>query len=455
MSEQSDPKLNVTSLYQRRNMILAVTWICRVLVGGLFIFSGIVKGIDPWGTIYKFNEYLGAWGYDSWRALNVSGVFLLCLLEFLTGFCLLFGCFRRSAPVVAVLIMAFMLPLTLWLAVKNPISDCGCFGDALKLSNWQTFYKNIIITIGAVWLLFYNSRGRCLINPYLQWIALVASGAYIFAIEWLGYYYQPLIDFRPYKIGTELVDLDETGEEDSDEDDYLRFVYEKNGERKEYGIDDELPGEDSGWTFVERYYAFPEDSDAPMAFPHPGKVHTKNLRLFSEDGREDLTEEVIGSGRQLIMMIPNLSEIPAAKTWKINSLYDWCLENDIEMLATVGGNPYEIAQWKDISLAEYPVYTSDDTSIEEVVRGNPAIVYVEDGIIRWKCALNAIDIDDFQQENLNSDPMQFAHDNNRILWNLSWIYLAVVVFLIFLTFFPGLIKKIVRPLKNHEKKNAR
>lgn len=429
--------------------ILAVTWLMRIFIGALFIFSGFTKAIDVWGTVYKFNEYFSVWGYEIWDSLNLVGVFVLCLAEFLTGFCLLFGCFRRTAPVLAVLIMAFMLPLTLWLAIKNPVSDCGCFGDALKLTNWQTFYKNVVITVGAVWLLIFNRRCINLINPYLQWFAVLATSIYLLAIAWIGYTYQPLIDFRPYKVGTELVESDDTAE--IDEDDYLRFVYERDGQRHEFTIDDELPDEEDGWTFVERYYALPEDQEAKVVQPDFGKSHLKNLRLFSEDGKEDLTDQVIGNGRQLILMIPKLSEISAAKTWKINSFYKWCEANDIEMIATVGGNPYEIETWKDISLAEYPIYTSDDTSIEEVVRGNPGIIYIEDGIIKWKSSLKAIDIDDFQEEEYTNDPMSFARDNSRILTNLTWIFLAIVVFLIFLSFSPSLLMKVLR----HDNKNAR
>lgn len=439
-------------------VISIITWIMRVLVGGLFIFSGFTKGIDVWGTVFKFREYFSVWGYAVWDGLNLAGVFLLCLFEFLTGFFLLFGCFRRVAPYLALLIMAFMLPLTLWLAVKNPISDCGCFGDALKLSNWETFYKNLIITAGSVWLVVYNRKAICLITPYLQWIGTFVAGAYILAISLIGYYYQPLIDFRPYKIGTPLVEMENVDEaqeeEETDEDDYLRFVYEKDGERKEFGIDDELPDEEDGWTFVERYYAPGGEDLSKMAQPEFDKSDERNLRLYSEDGHDDVTEEVIGNGRQLILMIPVISEVSAAKTWKINSFYDWCNANGIEMLATVGGNPMEIERWKDISLAEYPIYTSDDTSIEEVVRGNPGIVYIENGIIKWKSSLKAINIDDFQEEAVTSNPMSFARDNRRILLNLTWILIGVTAVLVFLSFSPRILNMLIKnPFKTSANKN--
>lgn len=426
-----------------------LTWLMRFAVGGLFIFSGFTKGVDVWGTIFKFHEYFSVWGYEVWDALVVSGVFLLCLLEFITGVFIFLGCFRRTAPIFALLIMAVMLPLTLWLAIANPISDCGCFGDALKLSNWATFYKNVALTLGAVWLVIYNRKAPALINPYIQWIAVVAAGLFLLLVALIGYFYQPLIDFRPYKVGTELVDHDESADSMDDAgDQYLRFVYEKNGVKKEFGIDDELPDEDDGWKFVTRYYV---EGDPDMEFPSmpapkedSEKDDEKNIRFFSDDGFEDLTEDVIGYGRQLILMIPVLSEVNPAKTWKINSLYEWCKDNDIEMLAAVGGSPNEIKEWKDISLAEYPIYTSDDTSIKEVVRGNPGVVYVEDGIIRWKSSLAAVNIDDFQDPEVSTDPMNFARDDARILWTLSLIFVCVMIGLIILSYSPKVLMMLFR-----------
>lgn len=427
----------------------AITWTVRILIGALFVFSGMSKGIDPWGTIYKFSEYYGAMGFTVWAALNVAGVFFLCLLEFLTGVFLITGCFRNATPIVGAAIMAFMLPLTLWLAISNPISDCGCFGDALHLSNWATFWKNVIISAGVVWLLFYNRKFGWLVTPYLQWIASVASGIYFIAIAFLGYYYQPLVDFRPYKIGTSLITDDAESHAD-DEADYIVFIYEKEGVKHEFTIDDELPDEEDGWKFIERTIKTSEETPDSGKAAASTSTKGKNIRFFSEDGEEDMTDSAITEGRMLILMIPSLSEVPAAKTWKINSLYEWCRKNDIDMIATVGGNPSEIEYWKDIALPEYPIYTSDDTAIEEVVRGNPALVYLDGGIIKWKSSLKAIDIDDFLSPETSTDPANFARDNGKILLNLTSIYLLVMIALVAFSFSPRLSRLVFRKGKHQD-----
>lgn len=400
-------------------------------MGGVFIFSGISKGLDVWGTIFKFGDYAAALGISVWEAINVVGVFFLCMFEFLTGVFLLLGCFRRWAPIFAALIMAFMLPLTFWVATANPIADCGCFGDAFKISNWATFWKNVVLTLMIIWLLIYNKKSNWAITPYLQWIAAVVSGIYFLLIAWLGYYYQPLVDFRPYPEGEIFLVAD--GDSDDNEDENLIFVYEKDGVKKEFRIDDELPDEEDGWNFVEKRVQ-PQEAAAP----EPGTEARadeakKTIRIWSEDGAEDVTAELAQAPKVLYLMIPKMQEVQPAKTWRINSLYRWCEKNGIKMVAVVGGNPSDIAAWKDLSQAQYPIYTADDTAIEEVVRGNPGVVYVENNVIVWKSSLRSIDVEDFEQADTGSDPKAFSRDNHQILTNLTLFYVIIMALLMLLS----------------------
>lgn len=411
--------------------ISLVTWLFRIIIGGVFIFSGFAKAIDPWGTLYKVNDYLGVMSLSLWPNLVLVGVFGLCALEFMTGIFLLFGCFRRSGTILASIIMAFMLPLTFWIAISDPVADCGCFGDALVISNWATFWKNVALTAGIVWLLKYNKLSLCLITPALQWIAFVVSGLFILTIEFLGYLSQPLIDFRSYKVGEQLVDYNSVA---SDVPQYL-FIYEKDGERAEFGENDVLPDESDGWTFVDR-----KEITTDVAKSSVEKAgESKNLRIWSKGGEDDDTEDaIVREGKELIIMMPDLKAVSPATTWKLNSLYEWSLKNNITMIAVVSGSPEEIANWEDLSMASYPIYTADDTQIKEVVRGNPGVVYLENGNVVWKSTLYAINIDDFLQPNTTYDARNFSVDNGRILRNCIYIYLIVLGVLIVLSFTPRL-----------------
>ena len=409
----------------------AVTWVMRIIVGGVFIFSGFVKAIDPWGTLYKFYDYLAAMSLDIWPNLVLVGAFALCAAEFLCGVFLLMGCFRKSTAIFAAAIMCVMLPLTLWIAMTNPVADCGCFGDAYVISNWETFWKNVALSVCIIWLAIYNRKCHWLITPALQWLAFVAAGLFIVVVELFGYISQPLLDFRPYKAGLPLI---ESEVETSDEPEYA-FIYEKDGERKSFSIDDELPTEDSGWEFIDRI-VIPQKQDIVK-----DSGTQRRLRIWSKDGEDDVTDSaIITEGKELIIMMPDLNRVSPATTWKLNSLYEWSVKNDVEMIAVVSGTPQEIDVWEDLSMASYQIYTADDTQIKSVVRGNPGVIYLIDGVVEWKSTLTAINVDDFLSPEISHDAANFGMDNARILRNLSYIFLTVMAVLIILSFCPYLKK---------------
>ncbi|MCH5225347.1 MAG: DoxX family protein [Muribaculaceae bacterium] len=366
----------------KNQILVALTWLLRFCCGGLFIFSGFVKAIDPWGTLFKIEEYLYAFGFPLPFSLMRLGVFGLCAVEFIVGCFLALGCFRKSCPVFALLIMVFMVPLTLWVAIENPVADCGCFGDAWHLSNWATFWKNIILSAGLIYLLRFNLKAICLVSPAFQWLAVVASGLFILAIEMIGFFYQPLIDFRSYPVGSSLFATDES----------------------ESGID--------------------------------------VFDLY--DGEDKNSEALDPEGKELVVMIPKVAMVSPATTWKLNSLYEWSQENNVKMIGIVSGSQEEIEQWEDLSMAEYPLFLADDSEIKEVVRGNPGVVYLDKGHILWKSTLSAIDVDDFLDPNVSDDAATFADDNARFLRNCVAIYLIVIVFLIFISFTPRLAHLLTR-----------
>lgn len=368
----------------KETKIRLITWAFRLICGGLFIFSGFVKAIDPWGTLFKIEEYLVAFGIPLPYALLRLGVFALCSVEFVVGCFLLLGCFRKSCPIFAALIMMCMLPLTLWIAIEDPVADCGCFGDALHVSNWFSFWKNVVLSGGIIWLIRYNLKCFCLITPAFQWLAVVASGVFIVIIELIGFFYQPLIDFRDYPVGSSLFATNE-------EDDY-------------HGID-----------------------------------------VFDLESGDDRNEEAENlQGKELVVMIPKVSMVSPATTWKLNSLYEWARENDVKMIGIVSGSQEEIEQWEDLSMASYPLYLADDTAIKEVVRGNPGIVYLDNGKIVWKSTLNSIDVDDFLDPNVSGDASTFARDNARFLRNCIFVYLIVMAFLVFISFTPRMAELLTR-----------
>lgn len=411
------PPSKLHSLPSRK---IALTWLCRLLVGATFIFSGMAKADDPWGSLYKVMDYIGVMHLD-WvsPSLALAGVFLLFVLEFMTGVFLVTGSFRRFSPVMVLLFMIFMLPLTLWIAIANPVADCGCFGDAWIISNWATFWKNVGITLCGLWLLKTNRRVHWLVTPALQWILFLISASYISFIGFVGYAHQPPVDFREYKTGTPLVTPD------ASDDAHFVFIYEKAGVKREFAETDALPDEESGWKFVDRRQT--DTAIAPVQ---------RALRLWSPDGSEDVTADVAGSegDKQMVLLIPSMKEVSIATTWKINELWQWASEHDIDFIAVAPVSQEDIEEWKDISMAEYPIYTSEDTSIKEVARGNPAVVYTENGNIVWKSTLCALPSDEKLQSTTNAD-MLFT-PSLRWLESMSVIYLCIIAMLVMCSLLP-------------------
>ena len=406
--------------------VVALRWV----VGAVFIFSGFVKGIDLWGVIYKVTDYINAFGWD-WALPYVDVVAVMMpLAEFTIGFLLFIGSFRRVAVWLALAIMAFMLPLTAYVAIYDPVADCGCFGDALVISNTVTFWKNVVITLALCFLLWKNATVRSLYGPAVQWLTVVFPVVYLLVIMAVGFYEQPLIDFRPYKAGTYII-----GDNEGGLDAEYGFIYEKNGHRQRFSLYD-LP--DTTWTFVNR------EESVPDSVAGDGKV-VNQLVFF--DGDYDVASEVLPlEGDVVLLLIPDLASVNVSSTFMINEMYDSLSESGIMMICLIGGSDSDIDEWREISMADYPVYKMDDTMVKTIARGNPALVRVSDGRILWKQAMEAVNADDAQSV---EDP---AGDAMRFLIGLSVFLLLVMTALLVVNRTLLLIKFTIRLKKNRKKK---
>ncbi len=418
--------------------LLILTWLMRIAVGSVFIVSGLSKGIDPWGTYYKTSEYLTAMHIPivEWGNTVLALAFILFSVEFIIGVSLLLGCFRKAAPIMAALFMLVMLPLTLWIAISDPVADCGCFGDFLVISNWWTFIKNCFISLAVIWLLKFNTKAVSLIAPSVQWVAAVGIAAYIVIVGYIGYWQQPTVDFRPYKVGMQLFKEDDGPEY---EPRYM-FVYEKDGETRNYSEDDQLPDEDDGWKFVRREeLEFVKNEKAKVS----GHSENADFRVWSENGDEDVTESLSGYEKQLMLLVPDITDLSMATSWKINRLYDMSQKDNTEFFAVVAGSPDAIEEWRDLSSGQYPIYTAEDTSIKELARGNPALVSLVDGRIMYKSALSALRLDDENEDDIeiSTSPIGTSMTGEEALWDLSLMLLSLLGALILLSLLKGYKKK--------------
>ena len=407
-----------------------LTLLMRLTVGGVFVFSGFTKAVDPWGTTYKITDYLNAMGAGEWTDTALFIAVSLAALEFILGMLIVVGAYRRSAPVLALLMMLVMTPVTLWLAVTGAVPDCGCFGDALHLSNWATFGKNVLLLLGIVYLLVFNKSLRGIYGPAVQWVVIALSLAFVLAVAYFGYFKQPLIDYRPYPIGTKLTSMS-TIDSDEGEDEFI-FVYSKDGEEREFTIDS-LPDEEEGWEYVTRYHA---------RRPH-GKIiiqdGNNSIAIHDEEGN-DVTLDVLSDNRRnVLLLFPDLAHVGVVNSFALNELTDAAFASDVNVIGLTPATADEVNQWKDVSMASYPIYFMDDSELKMVARGNPAVVYLEDGVISWKRTLSSLDGKELPD---HLGELAQDYDADAIMTTLMFSFFAALMVLLVINRTHLLIKRL-------------
>ena len=399
---------------------LLLTTLMRLTVGGVFIFSGFTKGVDSWGTCYKITDYMNALGLTEWTGTALFVAVALAVIEFVLGVTIAVGAYRRGGPILALILLLVMTPLTLWLAVTGAVPDCGCFGDALHLSNWATFGKNVLLLLGVIYLLAFNKALRGVYGPAVQWIVLALSFAFITAIAYFGYFTQPLIDYRPYPEGTRLVSSTVEDSDESEED--FIFIYSKNGEEHEFTIDS-LPDEEDGWEFVTRYHARRPHARVIM---RNGNA-TGGIAITDEEGNDVTLDVLADSRRTVLLLFPDLPQVGVVNSFSLNELNDAALVAQADVIGLTPASTQEIEHWKDISMASYPIYNMDDSELKMIARGNPSVVYLEDGVIKWKRTLSSLD---GLEQPIELSEMGNAYHAESTLTSLMLAYLTAMIALV-------------------------
>ena len=346
----------------------------RVLIGCTFVFSGFVKAVDPLGSAYKFHDYFATWGINwlEWTTLPAS--FGLSALEFALGVCLLFGVYRKLVSWLILLFMAFMTLLTLYLAIYNPVTDCGCFGDALVITNWQTFYKNVVLIAFSIIVFIYNQQlTRLCAKKWQKWICAF-SCIFILGFSFYCYTFLPVLDFRPYKIGNNILELSAIPD-DAESDVYeTTLVYEKNGVKQKFSLND-YPKGDPEWKFVETTNTLIKKGYEPP-------IHY--FIITTEDG-EEITDVVLADTSYTFLLIAHkLTQAKDSHCERINWIFDYAAENNYRFLCLTASTSNEIEEWKSNTGAEYPFCITDGTTLKTIIRSNPGLVLLKDAKVIGK-----------------------------------------------------------------------
>ena len=348
--------------------------IARTLLALTFLFSGFVKAVDPLGTVYKIEDYLKAFGGFANDLLPLAGTAAVCLIvvEWLLGVCMLANVRTRWTSWIALLFYLVMTPLTLWIALTNPISDCGCFGDALVLTNWQTFYKNVVLLCLVIVLLVCRKDIPQLFSWWMELIIVLLGIGAVAGIMGYSYNHLPPLDFRPYKVGNNIPALMEIPE-DAESDVYeTTLIYEKDGVQQTFTLEN-YPKGDPEWTFVDQQSVLVKKGyEAPI---HDFEILTMDF--------DDITYDVLESEEPVALVI--IYEIKKMDRSQLDKLCAIIHERSMVYILTGSGEDEIVELAEELGWDEETAWTTfcytDPVTLKTIVRANPGLIVVQNGNI--------------------------------------------------------------------------
>lgn len=338
-----------------------IVWISRLIVGLLFIFSGFIKAVDPHGFSYKLEEYFAVFGTDFLVPFTLALSIIICVAEILLGIALLLGIYKHTTTMLLLIMIVFFTILTGFSAITGKVTDCGCFGDFIVLTPWQSFIKDVALLVLILILFLYRYSITLLTRRPTANIILVVALVVSVAFSLYNYLYLPVFDFRAYKEGNNIKELME-GE--SGEYEYIfRYRNTETGESKEFSIDD-IP---------EDPWKFEDNITKEIKAPVPGRI--QDFSIFNEKD-DNLTDEFLEQpGYKLLIVQYNLDKSNTNAQNDLNLLVVNLLENTgIRVWALTSSSSAKIEAYVDDHDVPYRLYFSDATTLKTIIRSNPGLV---------------------------------------------------------------------------------
>ena len=398
--------------------------LCRIIVGIVFIYSGFVKGIDPLGSDYKFTDYFNAFGMGWMNATTLFFSFALSLAEFLIGIALLFNLWVSRMAWGSLLFMAFFTPLTLVLALTNPVSDCGCFGDAMILTNWQTFWKNIILFLLAIMIFVYRKEYKSSLSLMGQFSFLTLAGAGMLCLSIYCYRHLPVLDFRPYAVGkniTEGMRLPEGAKPDQYEV-TLKYKNKQTGEIRSF-TEENYPWQDTlNWEY--------ESSSERLV--KKGYITPIHDLVIEHPTLGNITEEILEDDNHTILAVAyNLNQSDTQYQPAINRLAEYARKKGIRFYGLTSSTERDIEAYKKRNHVPYEFCTADEIQLKTMIRSNPGVIILREGTILDKWAgKDVLEVKELQDTNLTAYCVYSREQMQRIYLVYSIILLFFVAYLL-------------------------
>jgi uncharacterized membrane protein YphA (DoxX/SURF4 family) len=349
-------------------------FISRIIVGIVFMFSGIVKAVDPLGTSYKFSDYFQTFHLEFLQPFSLFLAIVMITAEFISGFSVLSGYRQKTGILGAMILMLIFTPLTLVLAISNPVSDCGCFGDAIHLTNWQTFGKNIILIIFTIVLFTGRKQVKKVFTTGKEWTIISVVILLIIIFSLLNLRYLQLFDFLPYKTGVNIKESMKIPEGKAVDKYKTTFIYEKEGVRKEFTLEN-YPANDTSWKFIDQKSVLVKKGYVPP-------IH--DFSITAPDGQV-LTDEILSNpGYAILMISKKIKEADPERLAAGFGFGTFCLTKGIGFYIVTASDSGELSKYNN----GYTFCTADETTLKTMVRSNPGYLLLRNGNIvrKWSWA---------------------------------------------------------------------
>jgi len=346
----------------------------RILLGATFIYSGFVKGIDPWGSTYKFIDYFTAFNMLWMQPAAFVLAVVQNAVELVIGVALLLGLRMKETAWGVGLFMLFYTPLTFILALTNPVTDCGCFGDALILTNWQTFYKNLVLMLPTIIVFIYRKKYIPAYSLVGEWIWVTTITIVVVGISIHCFRHLPWFDFRPYHIGADIAH-GMTVPEGMPVDEYeSTVILEKDGVTKEFPVND-YPWDDTTWVWKDTRSVQVKKGYSPP-------IHDFSITTAEGD---DITDDVLADeGYAFLLVAHRLSKSNRQGLDKASDIADFCKEHGYRFHCLTASPQSEIEPLKLKLGLTYDFCFTDEITLKTIIRANPGLVLLQKGAVIGK-----------------------------------------------------------------------
>lgn len=365
-------------------MVKLLIALFRIIVGATFLFSGLAKAVDPLGFTYKIQDYLIKMNFTGLIPLALPGAVIMIVVEFSLGVLLLLGICRRWTTRMILLLMIFFTPFTLWVAITNPVADCGCFGDAFIISNWQTFFKNILLLCGAILLLARRDRITPLFSTKTAAFAAIFTLLFglLFALHNL--YRLPLFDFRPYQIGANIPRQMFVDPEKADVLETI-FIYAKNGKERAF-TEENYPWNDSTWTFVDMKTELVKEGEKPAIedFAIESLYFDATTGLWQTGG--EITDIILNEPTYTFLMIAySLDEMNERHLDRFKEVQKYAQKRGYPFYLATSSVADDVALWENAHQTGFRFAHADERALKTMIRSNPGLLLLKEGVVinKW------------------------------------------------------------------------